>query len=85
MLLLTILLALTCAGLAIEVFRLRAELDEMRWIQDKVFPLMLEVAGEDPDSQEYLDPDSLRAYTRGEITLDEVSTLKPESKAIPQP
>ena len=84
MLLLTIVLALACTGLTIEVFRLRAERSEMRWTQEKVFPLMLKVVGEDPDYQKLLDPDSFHAFLRGEISPDEVTRLKPQPKAAPQ-
>ena len=83
MLLLTIVLALCCAGLAIEVLRLRAERNEMRWTEEKVFPLMLRVAVEDPGYQKLLDPESFHAFVRGEISPDEVTLLKQQPEAAP--
>lgn len=84
MILVVIVLLAICAALSVEVLRLRAKVYELEWTQKKVFPLMLQAAQEDPDDREYLDEESLLAYTRGEISIDEIAVL-PKKQAVSQP
>ncbi len=44
---------------------------------------MRDIAKLDPEDREYLDVESLCAWTRGEITIDQVMMLKKEPS--PQP
>jgi hypothetical protein len=80
-LLIIVVLLLVIAALVVEVLRLRAQVYDLEWTQKKVFPLMLQAAQEDPEDREYLDPESLKAWTRGEISIDEIAVLPKERPA----
>jgi len=84
MILLVLVLLAIFTVLGVEVLRLRAKVYDLEWTQKKVFPLMLQAAQEDPEDREYLDEESLEAYTRGEISIDEVTVL-PKKQAVAQP
>lgn len=57
------------------ILRQQSQLYDARWTLQKVVPLMIEDASTKPEDREYLDPESLRAWTRGEIPLDQVKIL----------
>ena len=72
------------AALMVYVLYLRAQVYDLRWNQAKVFPLLVQAASEDPDEREYLDPESLEAFARGEISIDDVVVLS-KQQAVHQP
>ena len=70
-----VVLVLIIAALVVEVLRLRAQLYDMRWTDAKVIPLMREVASLDPEEREYLDPEIVHAFARGEMSIDQAIVL----------
>ena len=83
MALVVVLLAAIVVSLSVELLRLRSQLYDRHWTEAKIIPLMRDIAKLDPEDREYLDVESLCAWTRGEITIDQVMMLKKEPS--PQP
>jgi hypothetical protein len=78
MALVVVLMAVIIIALSVEILRLRGLLYDKRWTEAKIIPLMRDVSKIPPEDREYLDPELLRAFTRGDITLDQVIVLPKE-------
>ncbi len=62
-------------GAIVGLLWLEEYLYDRRWTREKILPLYAKVSAMDPDSRKYLDPESLKAWTRGEISIDEIKVL----------
>jgi hypothetical protein len=75
MALVVVLMAVIIVALSVEILRLRGLLYDKRWTEAKIIPLMRDVSKIPPEDREYLDPEILRAFTRGDLTLDQAIVL----------
>jgi hypothetical protein len=64
-------LALIIVAFGVEILRLRSKRYDRRWIREKVLPQMREVARLGEAQREYLDPEIIHSFARGDITINQ--------------